>query len=143
VTGAVGVGPHRAAGRIESPVEEQSFYSLVIVEVLHVPQVRDRGPHMRVQAPASMSRAESASDQLYSPAATSGRTCARTTARPARSCDENRLLEPGHADRAELIGDPHRLARGVAAVGIHGRNRRASQRSMQASSSSVSTGLVT
>jgi len=88
VTGLVLVGPHRAAGRIESPVEEQSFYSLVIVEVLHVPQVRDRGPHMRVQAPASMSRAESASDQLYSPAATSGRTCARTTARPARSCDE-------------------------------------------------------
>src|SRR5215813_12499048 len=33
-------------------------------------------------APASSSRAESASDQLYSPAATSGRTCCRTVARP-------------------------------------------------------------
>ena len=36
--------------------------------------------------PASMSRAESASDQLYSPAATSGRICRRTAASPARSC---------------------------------------------------------
>jgi len=39
-------------------------------------------------ASAAMSRAESASDQLYSPAATSGRTWRRTAASPARSCDE-------------------------------------------------------
>src|SRR6185437_2830720 len=86
-----------------------------VVEVLHVPQVRHRRPDVRVQvggavpgdlqvvccrqcraadelgdaaAPASISRAESASDQLYSPAATSGRTCCRTAARPARSCED-------------------------------------------------------
>ena len=39
-------------------------------------------------APAAISRAESASDQLYSPAATSGRIWRRTAASPARSCDD-------------------------------------------------------
>src|SRR5205814_5053676 len=39
-------------------------------------------------APAVMSAAESASDQLYSPAATSGRTCRRIAASPDRSCED-------------------------------------------------------
>jgi hypothetical protein len=55
VTGAAGVGPHRASGRIESPVEEQSFNSLVIVEVLDVPQVRDRAPNLHAHVGAAVS----------------------------------------------------------------------------------------
>ncbi len=39
-------------------------------------------------APASSSRRESAGDQLYSPAATSGSTWRRTAARPARSWED-------------------------------------------------------
>jgi hypothetical protein len=102
VSRPVRVRVHRAALRVEGAVEEHAFDPLVVVEVLDVPQVRYPGRHVcacrfgaqwsetwrQSTAPALINATESASVQLYSPAATSGWIWRRIAASPLRFLDD-------------------------------------------------------
>ena len=70
-------------------------------------------------APAASSRAESASVQLYSPAATSASTWPRTVASPARSCDETGSSNQVTPYSFHPVRRPGSPGRRVPAVGVH------------------------
>ena len=54
VARAVRVGTQGATRRVECSVEEQPLDPLVVVEILHVPQVRHRRPDVRVQVGSAL-----------------------------------------------------------------------------------------